>query len=766
MPGSATDAATTFADRARPLLSLGPVLPLWWLVDGVCSCPKGADCASPGKHPSIGNGGVYCGTRNGATIEAWGRTMFDANVAVVTGGVLLVVDVDGPKGAAELAALEKEHSPLPLTVAVRTGREGGRHFYFRIPDDVELGCCKLAPHIDTRGKGGYVVGVGSTHASGRIYEYEVSPDECDVAEAPAWLVEILARKHSSGARDDEAASIEPAVSSRVAELIESDDQLGALWRGEGKTTGDLSASGYDASVAAELRRHGVPEDEIAAAIAVRPGAHRSDARYAQRTARRIARYVDESIGESLPSDVDPFSELGNAHRLVRDHGGDLRHTAAFGWLAWDGQRWAQAARDEAERRMQRVARGLRAQSLELHSRADQEKDEDRAKSLRDAGDRLFTFARKSQSRPKIANAISLAEVHPRIAVQADVFDVDPWLFNTNNGTTDLRTGELRPHRRDDLLTKLSPVDYDPSASAPVFAAFLNRIFDGDADLIGFVQRFAGYSLSGATSAQCFVLLYGGGANGKSTLLELLAYVLGDYASNTSADVLMQASGRGPDNDVARLRGARFVTASESGEGRRLDEERVKRLTGGDRITARFLYREHFEFVPAFKLWLATNSRPEIRGTDYAIWRRVRLVPFNVTIPPAEQDPQLPAKLRSEASGVLSWAVEGCLEWQRNGLRPPSAVTAATDDYRADQNVVGRFIAECCTALPQASVKTNVLYAAFSRWCRDSGEDALSSKAFGSRLKTDGRFTPGRGNRGRFWRGIGLDHDALTEGRDA
>ena len=300
-------------------------------------------------------------------------------------------------------------------------------------------------------------------------------------------------------------------------------------------------------------------------------------------------------------------------------------------------------------------------------------------------------------------------------------------------------------------------------TAPTFRAFLDRIFAGDRELEAFVQRFAGYSLTGSTAEQCFVILHGGGANGKSTLLELLRYVLGDYGANTSADVLMASSfARGPDNEVARLRAARFVSAAESGEGRRLDEERVKRLTGGDTLTARFLYREHFEFTPTFKLWLCTNHRPEIRGTDDAIWRRVRLVPFNVTIPPHERDGDLPAKLRAEAPGVLRWAVEGALEWQAEGLRPPAIVMQATNDFRDESDIVGRFVDDECMVLPEASAKAAELYRRFIAWCKAAGEEPITQKALGLRLQSDGRFTRERSNRVRLWRGIGLTPDEESD----
>lgn len=461
----------------------------------------------------------------------------------------------------------------------------------------------------------------------------------------------------------------------------------------------------------------------------------------------------------LPDGVEPCSDLGNAHRLLDRHGRDLYHCGPLGWHVWTGQCWAPDETGEVFRRAHHIAKAERLAAV-TDLREAEAADDERAVAK---AKRRYAWATKTQGRTRIDAMLSVGKSLDGIAIRADAFDNDPDLFACANGTIDLSTGELREHRREDLLTKLSPVSFDPEAEAPVFGRFLERIFDGNGDLIAFIQRWTGYSLTGLTAEQAFAILHGSGANGKSTLLEIIRYVAGAYGMNTGADTLMTSRGRGPDNDIARLRGARFVSASESGEARQLDEERIKRLSGEDTLTARFLYKEAFEFRPTFKLWLATNHRPKIKGTDEAIWRRVLLVPFDVFIPPAERDPELGAKLRAEAAGILRWAVEGELDRRANGLRPPEAVRAATEEYRAEENVLGRFIEDECVMLPEASVTSGALYERYVDWCKSNGEEPINCRSLGKELARDSRLEAKRdGRRGRYWRGIGL---VQTEGGD-
>ncbi len=363
------------------------------------------------------------------------------------------------------------------------------------------------------------------------------------------------------------------------------------------------------------------------------------------------------------------------------------------------------------------------------------------------------WAKKSEGDPRMSAILSIARSEPGIPVLPDALDRDPMLLNCKNGTLDLRTGELRPHRREDLITKCVSVEYDPTAECRVWLAFLDKIMGGKSDMVAFLQRAVGYSLTGSIREQCLFLLHGTGSNGKSTYLEVLRELLADYCEQTDFATFLEKKNDQIRNDVARLRGARFVSAVEVAEARRLDEALIKSVTGGDTVTARFLYGEFFEFVPAFKLWLAANHKPVIRGTDHAIWRRVRLVPFTVTIPDEEQDKDLPAKLKAELPGILRWAVEGCLAWQRDGLRPPEEVIKATASYREENDIVGQFVTENCIVSSGSKATAKALYAAYVAWADANGERPMTQNAFGRRLAERGFERKKSG--GIWWHGIEL-----------
>ncbi len=505
---------------------------------------------------------------------------------------------------------------------------------------------------------------------------------------------------------------------------------------------DGDAAGRDAAEETARRHHG--EGRTVFVMVAPDGRDWLDVLVAEgpealRRARAKASAWEPSDG--LVAD-EHLTDLGNARRLVAAHGRDLRYSPAWAtWFVWDGKRWARDDSLEVVRRAKAAVRQLYADAMAVA-------DLDRRGPL-------VKHALRTESAARLMGMVTLAQSEPSIPVHPDQLDTDPWVLNVANGTLDLRTGQLRPHRRDEMLTKLAPVVYDSAAPSPAFTAFLDRIFAGNPDLITFVQRAAGYSLTGQTGERVFFILWGVGANGKSTLLEVLRTMLGDYAMRTPTETLLVKREGAIPNDVARLKGARFVTASEADEGKRLGEALIKDLTGNETISARFMRAEWFDFKPEFKLWLSTNHKPVIRGTDKAIWDRIRLVPFTVRIPDAEQDKQLGAKLRAELPGILRWVVDGCLAWQRDGLGMPAEVEEATAAYRAEMDLLAQFIEDACVVDAKASTTAKYLHAAYQGWCEANGERALTQKALGDKLRERG-FEPRKAGKGRrVWDGIGV-----------
>ena len=423
-----------------------------------------------------------------------------------------------------------------------------------------------------------------------------------------------------------------------------------------------------------------------------------------------------------------FTDVGNAERLVERHGEAVRYCYPLGqWFCFDGQRWRADDAGEVERRSKETVRVM------LREAAPEEGpiiDKDLAK-----------HALASESRARIEAMIALARSEPGVPIRPEEMDPDQWLLNAENGTVDLRTGELREHRREDLITKLAPLKYDTSAEAPTWEACLETWLPSGG-LRRFLQKAVGYALTGDVSEQVLLFLYGPGANGKSTLINALMEAMGGYALQAAPELLTVKASAHP-TELADLKGARFVASVEVEDGKHLAESLVKQMTGGDRIKARFMRADFFEFTPTHKVFLAANHKPEIRGTDTGIWRRIKTVPFDVTIPQGERDPALPAKLRAELPGILRWAVEGCLLWQREGLGEPEEVKAATAEYKAEMDVLAGFIGERCVTRQGAWARFADLYAEYEKWCHESGELAEKKRTFGTRLKERG-FPPAKG----------------------
>lgn len=447
--------------------------------------------------------------------------------------------------------------------------------------------------------------------------------------------------------------------------------------------------------------------------------------------------------EAMPPDPGEIHEtdLGNARRLVRKHGSDIRHVTLWDqWLIWDGKRWA---KDETGQ-ITRLAKDV---VMSIYDEAKSAPNADRREAL-------AKHAIKSESEKYRRAMVSAASSEPGIPALPRDLDQDQWLFNCLNGVIDLRTGKLFPHRRTDLITKLSPVHYDPDTKAPLWELFLTRITGGDQSLMGYLQKAVGYSLSGDTREQCFFLLYGTGENGKSTFVDTIGAMLGDYSSTADFSTFMLSKHDGIRNDIARLMGVRFVSAIEAKGQRRFDEVLLKHLTGQDIVTARFLFREFFEFRPVFKLWVAANHKPRIDGVDHAMWRRVRLIPFEVKIQEQERIKNFADKLKSELPGILAWAVNGCLESQKAGLVTPDKVKVATTGYREECDILGGFLDDCCIIDPKATVEFTALYARYTTWCAANSEKPSDGRWF-ARYLTERGYEGGKNSGKRIRKGLCL-----------
>jgi putative DNA primase/helicase len=442
-------------------------------------------------------------------------------------------------------------------------------------------------------------------------------------------------------------------------------------------------------------------------------------------------------------DAPIWSDDRLALAFAERHANELRYVALWSkWLAWDGTRWRIDETRDVFDRVRQLCRDTHAANPTL--------DPIGVRALADA----TTFAAVER----------VSQSDRRLAATTGRWDSDLWVFNTPGGTVDLRMGLMHPHRREDHLTKVAAVSPSDEASCPMWMAFLRKVTAGDVDLQKYLQRLVGYCLTGDISEHVLVFLYGTGANGKGVFLNTLTGVFGQYATVAPAEVFQASNTDRHPTELAMLRGARLVTAQETEEGRRWAETRIKALTGGDPITARFMRADFFTFQPSFKLLIAGNHKPGLRSVDEAIRRRLHLVPFTVTIPQEERDRDLADKLRAEWPGILRWAIEGCVMWQEDGLRPPEAVLTATAEYFESADAFGAWLTECTerSASPWVRENTADLFASWKAWAEKVGEQAGTQRTFSELMSQ--RFTkkrqPGTGREG--FSGVQLRRQNYTD----
>jgi len=442
--------------------------------------------------------------------------------------------------------------------------------------------------------------------------------------------------------------------------------------------------------------------------------------------------------------VEHLTELGVAERVCREHVGELFFVPERGeWFKWDGKRWVEdttkqvwnfaieTIRNIGKEAETKLATFSDAMLKILEQRASQKRTEaleafdPKIVEAAQLATKALAFSRAMETKAKISAVVELTEALPTLIKHYAELDADPWLFNVSNGTLDLRTGELRPHNREDFITKISDIPYDRDAKAPRFDAFLREVLP-DPELRAYVQRAHGYTLTGLTTEQCMFICIGTGANGKSVLSKVRRAYMGEYMKTTPSSTFLEKRGgsEGPRNDVAGLVGARLVAVSETPRGRALDETLIKSSTSGDVLSARFLHKEFFDYIPQFKLWMDTNHRPNVTGADDGIWRRLRLVPFDVTIAESKQNPKLDQELvRDELPGIFRWAVQGCLAWQRLRLGQPVLMKDEMEEYRETSDPISEWIENACELTGQATSKE--LVDSYTSFCMRNGTTPLS-----------------------------------------
>jgi putative DNA primase/helicase len=696
----------SFKEIAMPLVARGiPVIPI-----------------PPRQKGAVLRNWPELATTDSGQIEKWNKENAQYNVGAVArldGFWMLDCDVpDLPE------TIEKQTGQFfPKTFSVRSNK--GLHFYFKhtvasqsLKKNIQLKDEQGIVLGDVKVHNSYVVGPGSIHPSGKSYEVV---NKSDIVEAPDWLVTWIKQQHQHSEADEKQDGMSE-------KKIKEGERNTVLFKQACKLhTSGLSQSSALIALRAINDDKCIPPLEEAELFKIVESAFSYES-------------TNNALHELIEKpDLPSYTDLGNAKRLVLAEGKDIHYCySSKKWFVWDGKKWAEDDAGEIQRRAKRTTRAMLEEAATV--------EDDQKRSI------LVAHEQRSESEGRLNAMVSSARSEPGVPVQLTNFDSDRMIFNCLNGTIDLKTGTLRKHCRYDLTSKIAPVEFDPNAVCPTWLKFLDTITGHSMELADYLQRCVGYSLTGETSEHALFLLYGTGANGKSTFLEVLRFVLGDYAQSADFQSLMVSQGQSIRNDLAKLNGARFVTATESEDGKRMAENVVKQLTGGDTITTRHLYQDYFEFVPQFKLWLGTNHKPVIRGQDVGIWRRIKLISFTISIPLDQQDRNLKDKLKQEASGILTWALEGLAQWGEYGLKPPAVVEEATKEYQADQDVIGHFLDTRCVVEVGLESSARKLYQAYKQWAEQTGEWVMNERRFSNEMADRG-FTKVRQSDGMLWKGI-------------
>ena len=790
--------AMTFTDRAMEAVSRGlSVIP----------------CKPRSKEPNAQNGAKSRVNTIEGVLAFAKQVPADSNYGICSDDTYTVFETDDVRGL-----VAKLGAPLPQTLTVSARPNRGYFVYEHTTYSRAVqGSPKCSnPVFEWRNCNQYCVGFGSIHpATGK--EYALIRDVKPVP-MPDWLVDKLLElsKHNSKpveVTDEEKGSYDLEILGNVLQLWR--EQNPAFEFQEGRVQ---SGSGYWIRCPGEDgwpdgERHSEDYKGLSSAVAawvtnghprwrcqhthcgskswkdlvaiLGPGAQRrvltgsplfGEARHTDRAAteRFLASEMDlsggqaplpgaserEAVGQGNPEAapgtapgpaetedlatprIRAFTDLGNTERFLDRHKDSFRFTSGKGWYSFDGTRWVPESDAAVNRAAWETVRAIGDEPAPPPEPGERNPMTPRK------------WMRQSESAARVSAIVSMAKSAGGICVKEEEFDQHDWLFNTVSGTIDLKTGTLHPHDRSQLLSTISPVKFDPRAECPEWLKLLDRVMLGRQEIVNFMQRLAGYCMSGSTAEQAFIVNYGEGNNLKSTYLDVLKRVMGpSYAATTPFSTFSEKRNGGIPNDVAALCKARMVVASEGERTTKLAEAQIKALTGNEEISARFLHKEFFTFRPRFTIMLQSNHKPVISGTDRGIWRRVRFIPWEYTIPDGEVNKNwAEEEVVAEGPGILAWMVRGCLEYRRIGLAEPEAVRAAIAQYREGEDVLGRWIREECTRIPDSDAPAAGIYQVYRNWCQSTGETSIKAQEFKTELVKRG-FTWHHTKRGNIYRGL-------------
>jgi len=676
-------------------------------------------CEVNGKSPITTNG-YKDASSDPNQIKIWWENHPNANIGLATGkdANLVVIDVDVKNDVGGMESLEQlENECGRFDTLMVHSPSGGRHYYFKYPQgNPSIGCrTNLRSGIDIRANGGYIIAAGST-IDGIPYQFKDKDKE--IAELPDELLKILTTK-----------SIKPKSISRnqVYNASQKDDLMGIKKGRRDDTIFKHSCV---------LRENDVPYN--IAESQVLTIAHNCIPPFSDNKAIKCLR---SAFSRVKPKPKNP-TDVGNAERLIAAYGGDIRYVYEYkSWIYWEDNIWIS---DETGH-MNRLAKQV-AKSIFLE--AENEENEDIQK-------RLYSHAFSSENLKRLSSMVDVATTEKGTTISQSTLDSDKYLLGVKNGTVDLKTGSLISSTKSQMITKQANVDFDVDANCPVWKNALSQMMAGDHDVVEYLQRAVGYSLTGDTREHLLFFLHGFGENGKSVFINIIQKLLNDYAAQTPVSTIMKKAKGNIPNDIARLKGARFVSTTETEEDSRISDAEIKHMTGGDIVTARFLHKEYFEFTPQFKLWVSGNYKP-ILGEDHGIWRRVILIPFEVTFDEKTRDDQLENKLLQELPGILNWAIEGCIKWQNQSLKnnPPKKISNATNEYKSDNDRIDSWVYDCCLKDLSSSAKSTELYESFRNWAVANGESSMSHRTFSQKM-VERRYAKKRTNAGVVFIGIKL-----------